>query len=154
MYKFTLESALKAKEQKKLHQWVINYLNDEGKNESLSKTLKKKEDCLLDLFEYPLDKLKRAMGYEKDMKFREDRNKWERRIRHFIKCIKNGETLPPIIATDFWDEIHISDGTHRSEALKRAGYKKYWTIFYIKDESNKQEVLNNISQTCPTTSLR
>lgn len=146
MYKFTLESALKAKDQGKLHQWAINYLNDEGKNEKLSKILKEENNIWTDIIEYPLDKLKRVMGPEKEMIFHENLKKWEKRIDHFIECIKNGEALPPIIATDYWDEIHISDGTHRYEALRRTGCKKYWTIFFIKNENNKQKVLNNISQ--------
>lgn len=146
MYKFTLESALKAKGQGKLHQWVINYLNDEGKNEKLSKILKEESNIWMDIVEYPLDKLERVMGPEKEMVFRESPKKWEKRINHFMECIKNGEALPPIMATDYWNEIHICDGTHRYEALKRTGYKKYWTIFYIKNENNKQEVLNNVSQ--------
>ncbi len=146
MYKFTLKSALKAKEQEKLHQWVINYLNNEGRNEKLSKVLKEESNIWMDIVEYPLDKLKRVMGPEKEMIFRESLKKWEGRINHFIKCIKNNEVLPPIIATDYWDEIHICDGTHRYEALKRIGCKEFWTIFYIKNENNKQEVLSNISQ--------
>lgn len=147
MFKYTLDSALGAKEGGKLHQWVLDYLNNEGNNKKLAKILKEGEYIWSDLIEYPFDKLKRVMGYEKEMKFREPRDKWEKRIDHFVKCIKNGETLPPIIATDYWDGIHISDGTHRFEALKNQNILKYWTIFYIKNENNKQRVLYNISQT-------
>ena len=146
MFKFTLESALKAKKQGKLHPWVLNYLKSEGNNKKLAKVLKEEKYIWLDLFEYPLDKLKRVMGFESIMKFREPRDKWEERIKHFVKCITNNESLSPIIATDFWGEIHISDGTHRFEALKKTGYKNYWTIFYIKSEKNKQKILKIISQ--------
>ncbi|MFV1917716.1 MAG: hypothetical protein ACC618_04540 [Patescibacteria group bacterium] len=85
------------------------------------------------------------MGFEKGMKFREDRNKREKRILYLTECLKKGESFAPLIATDFWDDIHLADGTHRFEALKKSGLSKYWTIFYIRDENNKQEVLNSTS---------
>lgn len=132
MFKFTLESALKAKKQGKLHQWVLDYLNGEGKNKKLAKILKEEKYFWSDMFEYPLNKLKRVMGPEKGMIFHEENNKWEKRVIWFMNCLEKGESLPPIIVTDFWKDIHISDGSHRYEALKKSGYEKYWTIFYIK----------------------
>lgn len=146
MSKFTLESALIAKNQGKLHQWVINYLEDEGNNDKLSKVLKEEKHTWTDMLEYPLDKLKRIMGYEKGMKFREDRDKWEKRISYLMNCLKKGESFAPLISTDFWGEVHLADGAHRFESLKKMGYKKYWIIFYIKNENNKQKLLNNASQ--------
>jgi len=146
MSKFTLESAIEAKNKRGLHQWVIEYLNDEGSNKKLSKILTEEKYIWMDLVEYPLNQLKRVMGPEKKMLFHEDFKKWDRRIEHFIRCINKGELLPPIIATDFWNGVHISDGTHRFEALKKTGHKKYWTIFYVKNENNKQGVLSNISK--------
>lgn len=145
MFTFTLESALKAKKQGKLHQWILKYLNSEGNNKKLAKVLKEEEYFWSDMLEYPLDKLKRVMGYEKGMKFRESREKWEKRISFLTNCLKKGESFAPLIATDFWGDIHLSDGTHRFEALKKSGYEKYWTIFYIKNRDNKKVVKNNIS---------
>lgn len=146
MFKFTLESAIEANNQRGLHQWVIEYLNDEGGNKKLSKILTEEKYLWVGLLEYPLDQLKRVAGPEKEMLFQEGIKKWDRRIEHFIQCISKGELLPPIIATDFWNGIHISDGTHRFEALKKTGRKKYWTIFYLKRKNNKREVLSNISK--------
>ena len=146
MFKFTLESAIEAKNQRRLHQWVIKYLNDEGDNKKLSKILTEEKYIWMDLVKYPLNQLKRVMGPEKGMLFQENLRKWNRRVEHFIRCINKEELLPPIIATDFWNGVHISDGTHRFEALKKTGHKKYWTIFYVKNENNKQGVLSNISK--------
>lgn len=145
LLKYNLNSALKAKEKGKLHQWVLGYLNSEGNNKKLGKVLKEEKYIWSDLIEYPLDKLKRVMGYEKDMIFRENRDKWEKRILYFTKCLKRGESFTPLISSDYWGEIHLADGTHRFEALKKSGFNKYWTIFYIKEENNKQEVLDSAS---------
>jgi len=146
IFRFTLESSLKARDQGKLDQWVTSYLESEGKNHRLSKILRQEKYIWSDIVEYPLDKLERVMGYEEGMKFHEDRDKWERRVSYFTICLERGESFAPLISTDFWGEVDLSDGSHRFEALKKSGYKKYWTIFYIKSEDNKEMVLKNISQ--------
>ena len=145
MLKYTLDSALRAKEKGKLHQWVLDYLNSEGNNKKLEKILKEEKYIWSDLIEYPLNKLERVMGFEKGMKFQENRDKWEKRILYFKKCLKKGESFAPLISADYWGGIHIADGTHRFEALKKSGFNKYWTIFYIRDRNHKQEILNNTS---------
>lgn len=146
MSKYSLDSSLEARKQGKLHQWVLDYLNSEGNNRNLAKILKEEKYIWSDMFEYPLDKLKRVMGYEKGMKFREARSKWEKRVSYLVKCLEKNESLVPLISTDYWDDIHLADGAHRFEALKKTGHKKYWTIFYVKNENNKREVLSNISK--------
>lgn len=142
--KFTLESALKAKKEASLEEWVQQYLRDEGHNIKLANILQENEIIWVDLIEYNLDKLKRAMGPEDDMLFKEEKEKWEERINNFAILIKGGFSPSPIIATDLWDDISISDGTHRFEALKKTGFKKYWVIFFTKNPISKQKILENI----------
>ena len=138
MFKFTLSTALEAKKRNRLHPWVINYLNDEGGNQKLARTLNEKGNVWVDIVEYPLNRLKRVWGSEEDMIFHEDRDEWEKRVSTIMKSIKDGEVFPPIIVTDFWDDIHISDGTHRYEALVKLGKDKYWTIFCFEREDSKK----------------
>jgi len=140
---FTLADCLKAKQQNKLHEWVITYLNSDGNNKKLAKYIDESNYIYADILEYPLHKLKRAMGPEKTMPFKESIDKWENRINAFAESISSGLVVPPLIATDFWDTVHIADGTHRFEALKLLGYKKYWTIFFIKDPINKENILES-----------
>ncbi len=140
-FKFTLESALKAKKEATLEEWVQQYLRDEGHNVKLADILKENEIIWVDLIEYNLDKLKRAMGPEENMLFREEKEKWKKRINNFSILIKGGFSPSPIIATDLWGDISISDGTHRFEALKQTGIKKYWVIFFIKNPISKQKIL-------------
>lgn len=142
--KFTLESALKAKKEANLEEWVQQYLRDEGHNIKLADILRENKIVWADLIEYNLDKLNRAMGPEEEMPFREEKEKWEERINNFYILIKKGFTPPPIIATDLWDDIFISDGTHRFEALKKNGINKYWVIFFIKNPISKQKILENL----------
>jgi hypothetical protein len=143
--KFTLENALQAKKNNTLELWVQNFLRDEGDNPKLAAVLKEDRKVWVDLVEYNLSKLVRAMGPEKEMIFHEDQEKWEQRIDTFVDLIKSGFKPAPLIVTDLWGDFHISDGTHRFEALKKAGIQKYWTIFYLENPNNVQIILDNIS---------
>ena len=144
MLTYTLNSALRAKEEGNLHQWVLDYLNSEGNSKKLGKILKEEKHIWSDLINYPLDKLERVMGFEEGMIFQEDRDIWEKRVLYFTNCLKKGETFAPLISADYWRGIHLADGAHRFEALKKSGFNKYWTIFYIREENNKHEVLKDI----------
>jgi hypothetical protein len=145
--KFTLESALAAKQNNTLKLWVQNFLRDEGKNTKLADVLKANKKVWADLVEYDLLKLVRVMGPEKEMVFQEDQKKWEHRINTFTDLIKDGYKPAPLIVTDIWGDLHISDGTHRFEALKKAEIKKYWTIFYLKNPNNIRIILDSIKNT-------
>lgn len=138
---FTLESALIAKENNTLNVWVQDFLKGEGKNPKLADVLKKRKNVHIDLIEYNLSKLVRVMGPEKKMTFNEDQNKWKKRINDFVKLIKEGYKPVPLIVTDFWGDYHISDGTHRFEALKKMGINKYWIIFCLEKSNNIKTIL-------------
>lgn len=69
------------------------------------------------------------MGPEDSMVFKESKEVWEKRVSDLIKKLKAGEKFPPLIVTDFWGTLHISDGSHRHEALIRSGVNKYWIIY-------------------------
>jgi hypothetical protein len=145
--KFTLENALLARENNTLKLWVQYFLRDEGKNPKLANVLKANKKVWVDLVEYNLLKLVRVMGPEKEMVFHEDQKKWEQRINTFVDIIKDGYKPAPLIVTDIWGDFHISDGTHRFEALKKAGIKEYWTIFCLENPNNVQIVLDSIKNT-------
>ena len=96
----------------------------EGKNPKLAEVFKKRKNVYIDLIEYDLSKLVRIMGSEKGMTFCEDQKMQKRRIDNFVKLIKEGYKPVPLIVMDFWGDYHISDGTHRFEALKTIGINK------------------------------
>ncbi len=81
------------------------------------------------------------MGPDKSFPFSETSEKWEGRVRELFDKIKSGWGPPPLIVTDFWEEVAISDGNHRKEALVRNGQEKYWVIFYLKNKDNKKKIL-------------
>ena len=134
--KFSLEDAKKASEEQSLYEWILNYLRSEGQNSKLSQYLMEAKPKHVFLKEFPLMKLLRIMGPESNMIFKESEDKWEARVNSLIKSLKSGEEFPPLIVTDLWKDLQLSDGSHRHEALIRFGIEKYWTVFlFTKDES-------------------
>jgi hypothetical protein len=145
---FTLHTAKLAKENNSLREWSVGFLGADGKNNQLAKHLDEHGDLWIDLIEFPIKMLRREMGTkEEGLVFSEDKEIWDKRIESFVKDIQEGYIPCPLIATDFWGDIHLSDGAHRHEALLQAGISKYWTIFFIKHSENKKWVLDNIHHT-------
>jgi len=132
MFAFSLDQIFKAKENDNLKSWVIDFLAGDGNNRKLANTIRDTTPIQVELIEYPLIELIRIAGPEENMKFREDKTVWEKRVQSFQESLNKGCELPPLIVTNFWNDLHISDGAHRHEALIRNGTKKYWTIFLKK----------------------
>lgn len=130
-YKHSLETAINADQRGELFQWLQDYLRGEGRNEELADYLIKEKPAIVNLFEFPLTRLKRSTGPEKEMAYVEDSEGWEKRVGNLVKKIKEGNKLPPLIVTDFGEPLSLSDGNHTHEALRRCGYDKYWTIFFF-----------------------
>lgn len=83
------------------------------------------------------------MGPEKEINYPEEVEIWEQRIEKLIAVIKKGIQFPPLIVTDFWKDLEIADGSHRQEALLRAGYDKYWTLFFFTEEASKKLLIDS-----------
>jgi len=137
-YKYTLNSALEADKKNELFQWAQDYLRGEGWNKGLADHLMEEKPSIAMLMEFPLDKLKRIMGPEQGMNFVEESEVWEKRVTNLVERIKEGKEFPPLMVTDFWKPLELSDGSHRHEAFIRCGYDKYWTIFFFKNNHSLQ----------------
>lgn len=130
-YRYSLKTAIEAKQKGELFQWLQNYLRGEGRNEELADYLIKEKLATINLIEFPLTRLKRSTGPEKEMAYVEDSEVWEERVGNLVKKIKEGNKLPPLIVTDFGEPLSLSDGNHTHESLRRCGYDKYYTIFFF-----------------------
>lgn len=135
----TSQDALQAKGKGTLREWVQEYLNSE-KNYGLAAALEKQTAVFVDIIEFPLAELRKIEGPE-PVSDRESLDRWEERVSAIELLIDQGYEFPPLVVTDYWKPLEIADGSHRHEAFLRKGIKKYWTIFFIKDKSNKQKVL-------------
>jgi hypothetical protein len=137
-YKYSLETAIEANQKGELFQWLQDYLRGEGGNKELADYLIQEKLAIISLLEFPLSKLKRGAGPEKEMPYIEAPEIWEKRVGKLVEKIKEGIKLPPLIVTDFGTPLGLSDGNHTHEALLRCGQDKYWTIFFFTKESSLQ----------------
>jgi hypothetical protein len=142
-YIFTLEKTRAAQRNGTLFEWTQEYLRGEGWNKGLADDLVKGKPTIIELREFPLRKLKRTMGPEKDMIHPEKEEVYEKRIAQLVSALKANAQFPPLIVTDFWKDLEIADGSHRQEALLRCGYEKYWTIFFFNKEESKRLLITN-----------
>lgn len=112
-----------------LHNWVISFLRGPGNNEHLADIVEK-IGILPTFSEQDLSKLQRICGPERGMIFHEDECEWQRRVFQIQKKLKEGWQAPPLIVTNYWGDFHISDGSHRHEALLRNGVSVFPVITY------------------------
>lgn len=137
-YKHSLETAIEAHQNGKLSQWLQDYLRGEGGNKELADYLVKEKSPTVSFVEFPLNRLKRSTGPEKEMVYVEAPEVWEKRVSSLVEKIEEGNKLPPLIVTDFGNPLSLSDGNHTHEALRRCGYDKYWTVFFFRDVESKK----------------
>lgn len=127
--RFTVRSAQEANDSGRLKEWVIDFLEDQGKNQNLARALKEATEILYSgPIELELKGMSRICGsVEEGLKYKD--TEWETNIVNMVQSIKAGWSPPPLILTDYWDpDYHLTDGNHRCEALLRSGFSKYWTI--------------------------
>lgn len=145
-YKHTLTEAFLYQRNGALFQWAQDYLRTDGNNEKLADYLDEHNPTTIELIEFPLSKLVRIIGPEDGLKFREPQDVWESRVISLKQSIKKGVKFPPLIVTDFWGDLQLSDGSHRHEALIRSGFKKYWTIFFFSKPEKSTSIRQLVEQ--------
>lgn len=134
-----LEMAIDAHANDRLLEWTIKHLQRDDRNVGIADDIKKRKIVKAVLVEYPLALLNRVEGPQGGEAEPEPIHTWVERVGRIEQVLQTNQTVPPIIVTDFWNKIVISDGNHRHEALLKQGYEKYWTIFlFTKHESHEQ----------------
>jgi len=133
MKNYTLQDFLDIKDSPiQLKELTIDFLNKEGNNKKLAEIISDRDDVEVKLDKVKLSVLKREMGpVEENLIFSEDKEKWDRRVESFAKDIKGGYEPLPLILTNFWTKLDLSDGSHRHAALERLNVGEYWTVSFF-----------------------
>mgnify|MGYP003977512711 CR=1 FL=1 len=126
---FTLKQAKEYAKGNNIDKWVDKLLRATN-NENFANFTKDK-GYWLGPIKISLSKLKRCCGPEKEMKFNEPSDTWNKRTNKMIKDIEKGWDIPPIIVWFLNKELSVADGSHRLEALRKSGFKKFWTIIWF-----------------------
>lgn len=145
--KFNVKEAIEYSSKGKIEEWVHFFLNSVGNNIPFSEGLKLQKRYWLGPILYDLNKVSRCCGPEEDIKYHEPIENWENRVKKMEELIKKGWQMPPLIVNHDKGQLEINDGNHRHEALKRAGIKKFWIIFWDSDHADnlkkfKEEIHN------------
>ena len=131
---FTVEEAIEFSNKGAIEEWVHLFLTTVGDNQALSDGLKLEKRYWVGPILIGLDRLKRCMGLEPYMEFVDSLENWEKHITRFQKLINDGWNMPPLIVQHMRGELSVRDGNHRLEALRRAGYDKFWVIIWDNEE--------------------
>ena len=134
---FTVESALLAQKEGLISDWVQALLHCED-SDKLAKSLAEFKPVAMEIYDFPLLKLKRIDGPEEKIEQRLSPDIWEAQVSLLTNKIKEGFRPAPLIVTDYWNYFEIADGNHRHEALLRNGITSYWTIFLIKNKKGHE----------------
>jgi len=139
--KYSIESALAAKKNGNLKNWVLELLLNEESFE-LAEKIASEKTVAIEMYNAPLSLIKRIQGPEENKAHRKPPEKWDEELRRMDEKIDDDYSPAPLIVTDFWNHFEIADGNHRHEVLERRGIKTYWTIFFIKHLAGKKYLQN------------
>ncbi|MBP6942952.1 MAG: hypothetical protein KBB55_02830 [Candidatus Buchananbacteria bacterium] len=140
---FTPKAARLAAKEKRIHEWVIDFLASSGGNNNMVEGMQQRSNgktiYWIGPLNFPLAELARCCGPEKDLEYPEKEKKWTGRLNKLRRAIKKGAQLPVIIVNPRpWPILSIRDGNHRYGALQLERKRKYWTLFYFDDKKDLQ----------------
>jgi hypothetical protein len=131
-FDFTVDGALAAAGAGRLEAWVHAYLTTGyWANRAMSEGLRRRPRWWAGPVELPLAQLVRCCGPEPNMEFVVDAAGWEEKVSTMARTIKSTRLLPPLIAQYRAGVLSLRDGSHRHEALRRAGFRTAWTVVWF-----------------------
>jgi hypothetical protein len=134
----SLTAALQTTDGARVGAWLQAFLAGVGGNRLLADALRARPWCYLGPVRFPLDRLRRCCGPEREMRYCDPEESWRRRIGQMAHDIRHGWQPPPLIAGTFgaWHMV-LMDGNHRHAALGQAGRAEHPVIFVFEDAEDR-----------------
>lgn len=148
-YQRTLTSAREYGAAGRLEEWVHTYLLSDGHNKLFSDGLKLAHRYYIGPLEMPLGLFARCCGPEETMKYRTEREGFEKHVCALADAIAGGADLPPLIVCYKAGTFVLSDGNHRWEAFTRLGVRSYPVIVWITEKTDRNEFLERYAEYLP-----
>lgn len=136
-YRCTLSSAQEFAKQEKLEEWVHAFLLSDGQNKGFSDGLKLFPRYFLGPVAIPISLLKRCCGPEANMKYRVNKEWFEKHVTELAEVIKRVPDMAPLIVHYLIDPdsrtgiFELNDSNHRLEAYSRLGITECYAIIWI-----------------------
>ena len=149
-YKCSLSCAHEFAKQGKLEEWVHTYLLSDGGNKDFSDGLKLFDRYFIGPLKMPLSLFTRCCGPEENMKWRINKEWFEKHVSELEDVIKREKDMPPLIV-HFLEEngkayFELNDGNHRYEAYKRLGINEHYVIVWITEKREYDLFMEKYSQ--------
>jgi hypothetical protein len=130
-YMNTLSSALDYSRNGQIEEWIHLYLNLSANNKEFSDGLKLFDRFYIGPIKMPITLFARCCGPEDDMKWKVDKEAFEKRVSLLQQSIKHDFDMPPLIIQYVDGHFELNDGNHRYEAYIRSGVKEIYVIVWI-----------------------
>lgn len=132
-------SAFEAAQRGEIEAWVHEYLLTVGRNAPFSEGLRLAPRFWAGPLEAPLSDLICCCGPQPEMEYVVDQAAYNRHVDRMVESIRAGWQPAPLIASYDGGILSVRDGNHRHEALRRAGFRQYWTIVWFNDPKDRAE---------------
>ncbi len=140
----SVDAARRAAEDGQLDEWVAEFLASEGSdNAELCEQLEHRVQHWTGPVKVQLDQLKRLAGPPGDPVVVEvDDDYWDERVADLADKIDHGMEPPPLIVRVADDGLHLEDGNHRVEGLRRSGATDAWAVVGAATDQHMQRFLS------------
>ena len=145
---FTVEAARRAAERDELGTWVAEFLASPGSdNELLAHALTHPPRTWIGPVRLPLDQLNRLAGPpDHPVLVPVDEDEWRDDVDDLEDKVDDGWEPPPTVVTFRDDELHLEDGNHRVEGLRRAGEQEVWAVVSFESPEERDWFLARADQ--------
>lgn len=140
---FTPETAREAAARDDLATWVADFLASPGSdNAPLAEILADPPRWWLGPVQLPLDQLVRLAGPPDHPVLQpvED-HEWRDDVQDLAERVDDGLEPAPVVVTYREDQLHLEDGNHRVEALRRAGATEAWGVVSFDDPAERDRFI-------------
>jgi len=140
---FTVDSAREAAARDELADWVVRFLGSPGSdNAPLAHALTHPPRTWIGPVRLPLDQLNRLAGpLDHPVVEPVDDDEWRDDVDDLEDMIEQGLELPPMVVTYREDQLHLEDGNHRVEGLRRAGHDEAWSVVSFESPDERDRFL-------------
>ena len=141
--RFTVETARDAAERGELGPWVARFLASPGSdNAELGYGLTHPPRTWIGPIRLRLDQLNRLAGppdHPVLVPVRED--EWRDDVDELEDKVEEGWEPPPLVVTFRDDQLHLEDGNHRVEGIRRTGEDDAWCVVSFESPEERDRFL-------------
>ena len=143
--RFTIDSAREAAERDELGAWVARFLASPGSdNAPLGHALTHPPRTWIGPLPVPLDQLNRLAGpIDHPVVEPVDDDEWRDDVDDLADMIEQGLELPPMVVTFRDGQLHLEDGNHRVEGIRRTGKTEAWCVVSFEDPEERDRFIES-----------